>query len=1246
MRVVEPGYPPTTGPRAQGRGSLMTDVQYRILGPLEVSNGAPIRLGSHKQTVLLVALLLHANEIVSTDRLIEAIWGDEPPRTATHSIQIYVSELRKLLASPGLIETRAPGYRLQVDPSETDVGRFEALRRQEGRTALRAALDLWRGDPLADFAYESFAQPHIRRLEEARAATVEALAEAELEAEDPTALPLLMDLAERQPLREETRRLLMLSLYRHGRTAEALRVYRDFRRTLADELGLEPSPGLQTLEEQILLQEPIVGLVPNGAPDRSEDWTKARNPYKGLRAFSESDASDYFGREHLVGEVASQLEADRRLVAIVGPSGSGKSSLVRAGVLPRLRLGSEIPWSVAAMVPGRRPFEELRAALRRAAEGAAANGLGGGELGLLEGAVKALPEDGTRLLLLIDQFEELFTLTDPQHRRRFLRVLCSALSGPQDRFRLLLTMRADFYDRPLVEGDFARLFADGVTTLIPLSGAEIEAAALEPARRVGMSIGSDLIAELVADMVDQPGALPLFEYTLTELFDRRGGSQLTLPDYHAVGGLRGALIKSAENTYETLSGEQRDLARLILLHLVKAEQGNQAIRRRVALTAVRKLAADPDAVDEVLLAFGARRLLMFDRDPVAGQPTVEVTHEALLNEWPRLRDWIAERRIDLLRRDALSGSASEWVASGRDQDYLLTGSRLTSFSQWRDGTDVGLGELEAEFLDASSARRADEAAAEACRQAEADSRARRGRRRTTALVATAGLAAALLTLLAPRALDPVLNPAPESGLAFLGHGKDPTDPFGQQIFAGWDRWLADSGQRGETVVSDIESDWLAGITRLAQRGTPLIVTVGQIADAGPMLQLADEYPRTHFVMLDNDLSGPPNMSGVTFKEQEASFLAGAAAALHSETGQIGFVGGQDIPGIWRFEAGFEAGVRSVDPDARIEAVYLTPWWDNSGFSTAARGQEAAESLYRDGVDIVYHAAGYSGYGVFEAATRLGESLGRPLWAIGVDEDQHAAAARIGTLPPFHAEQWQDHILTSVVKRLDNATFETLDRFEKGTLEPGLARFGLAEDAVGLAESGGFLEPFADDLESYRREIVSGLRTVPQLPQKQTAEIYGTALAALVGVLKPDGDTILVERGFADVGYPSDRNWAPTTPWLEASFGPVPGGVVQLDQPVPSEGEVSPFVQERIAADLAAALPQADVVFSSGRCADGVAVALGPGGYDFFYTVATAMIGVADGDENGWYLVSLGHIDENTFAMVEWERLTDWDSGCV
>src|SRR5215210_2901616 len=245
-------------------------MEFRILGSLDVVHGGrQVPLGGTKQRAVLAILLLHRREVVSVDRLVDELWGESPPDTATKTVQVYVSRLRKVLGQ-GVLLTRAGGYLVEIDPDQLDGGRFERLAGEGGdalasgdargaRDLLRQALDLWHGPPLADFAYEPCAQSEIARLEELRLAALEDRIEAEVQlGEHATLVPELERLVREHPARERLRQQLILALYRSGRQTDALASYRDARRALVDELGLEPSRELRELERAILAQDPAL----------------------------------------------------------------------------------------------------------------------------------------------------------------------------------------------------------------------------------------------------------------------------------------------------------------------------------------------------------------------------------------------------------------------------------------------------------------------------------------------------------------------------------------------------------------------------------------------------------------------------------------------------------------------------------------------------------------------------------------------------------------------------------------------------------------------------------------------------------------------------------------------------------------------------------------------------------------------------------------------------------------------------
>jgi WD40 repeat protein/DNA-binding CsgD family transcriptional regulator/tRNA A-37 threonylcarbamoyl transferase component Bud32 len=457
------------------------------------------------------------------------------------------------------------------------------------------------------------------------------------------------------------------------------------------------------------------------------DWMVGHNPYKGLAAFQQADAADFFGREALVEQLVAHLQ-DRgdlaRFLAVVGPSGSGKSSVVRAGLLPALKQGAVLGsdnWFVVDMLPGARPLDQLEVTLGRIATQhlpGIMEQLQRDAYGLLRVAGLILPEDG-QLLLVIDQFEELFTLVeDPTVIQHVLDLIYAAVTEPRSRVQVIITLRADFYDRPLMYPDFVDLMRHCTEVVGPLTPEELEQAIVKPAEMAGVTIEPGLVAALVADVHEQPGTLPLLEYALTELFGRRQGRTMTLAAYQTIGRALGALTRQADEVYEDLSDAAQDTARQGFLRLVTLGEGTEDVRRRVLLSELSAIATSRDGMEEVLDLFGEYRLLTFDRDPATREPTVEVAHEALIQRWELLREWIDASRADIRQQRLLAAAVQEWQKAKQDPSYLLTGSRLTQFEAWAGQTSIALSPDERAFMQASIAERQRQFELERQRQAQ------------------------------------------------------------------------------------------------------------------------------------------------------------------------------------------------------------------------------------------------------------------------------------------------------------------------------------------------------------------------------------------------------------------------------------------------------------------------------------------------------------------------------------------------
>ncbi len=440
------------------------------------------------------------------------------------------------------------------------------------------------------------------------------------------------------------------------------------------------------------------------------------NPFKGLRAFSEADAENFFGRETLVQQLLARLGEGgdlSRFLAVIGPSGSGKSSVVRAGLIPALRRGG-LPgsenWFIVDMLPGKHPFEELEASLLRVAVNPPQHLLSqlkDGARGLLRAVHRILPADeSVELVLVIDQFEEVFTLVeDEAERALLLESIAAAVLDERSRLRVIITLRADFTDKPLRYVDFGEMMNRRFEFVLPLTADEVERAIAGPVQRAGLRLEKGLVSTIIREAGTQPGTLPLLQHALSELFERREGRTLTNKAYREIGGVLGALVRSAEVIYALLDGPSKSATRQLFLRLVTLGEGTEDTRRRVLREELEHLSEHNAQLSVVIGAFGRARLLSFDHDPLTRGATVEVAHEALLREWTRLRDWLNESRADVRIQRQLATAAHEWQDAGGDPSFLLTGARLEQFQGWVLNTTVALTQEEHSFLNASITER-------------------------------------------------------------------------------------------------------------------------------------------------------------------------------------------------------------------------------------------------------------------------------------------------------------------------------------------------------------------------------------------------------------------------------------------------------------------------------------------------------------------------------------------------------------
>ncbi|MEU3827063.1 XRE family transcriptional regulator [Streptomyces sp. NPDC029080] len=467
------------------------------------------------------------------------------------------------------------------------------------------------------------------------------------------------------------------------------------------------------------------------APPQEQD----DSPYPGLASFGSGQSRFFFGRERVVEQLRRRL-TEQRFVAVFGASGAGKSSVLHAGLSPCLRSEGRI---VITLTPGARPLEEM--AVRLAAHGATTPGRLLAELRghpenlhlLLRQIACAGPEP-CEVVLVVDQFEEIFTLCSrPTERDPFIDALVLAAGAQNSACRVVLGVRADFYAHCIAHVGLARTLDAAMVTLGPMDSEELHRAICRPAAAVGCRVEGQLLAYLTAQAHGNAGMLPLLSHALLETWRHRRGTLLSMEACRTAGSIEHALSHTAERFYETLSSRQKDAARHLFLRLIAVGEGTEDTKRRIRRS---ELSADPDTA-AILDRAACERLITVDGRHV------ELTHEALIRGWPRLRGWLAEDREVLRTRRQLTEAAATWTHLEHDPGALLRGTRLEAARPLARAGDTGLTATEKAFLDASlAAEGADRAAA-----------ARRRRRRRLLTAVSAVLLAVSLTtsLLAVRA---------------------------------------------------------------------------------------------------------------------------------------------------------------------------------------------------------------------------------------------------------------------------------------------------------------------------------------------------------------------------------------------------------------------------------------------------------------------------------------------------------------
>lgn len=618
-----------------------------VLGPMLVAGREGLQL---RDRTVLGVLVARNGITVTVDEIAYALWGEGGPASHRKVIQGSVMRLRRELGEAS-IRTVDAGYRLAVDPATVDVHLFErAIVTARERLAsgyadraareVRDALVLWRGTPFVELDEWTDAEAERVRLGALRDGAVDLLLDAMVRAGHHAAAAAEAGrLVEDAPYREPRWALWARALYADGRQAEALRALQRLRAVLRDDLGVLPCAEVEALELAMLQHDPSLGIPAAVRRD-------VRCPWRGLLPYEPADAAEFFGRDTEIDACLKRFSARRRLV-VVGRSGSGKSSLLRAGLVPRLLASGA---RVDIIVPGRHPLDAL-----------------------------SVVDDNC--VVVVDQAEEVLTqCLDPDERTAFFDRLAQHDAG------VVIVVRADMMDELTVFGGFGAVLERGVFVLRPLDENGLRAAVELPAKRASLQLQPGLVELLLEECRGQPGVLPLVSHVLAETWRRVEGNTLTVDGYTRSGGIRAAIATSAERVYEASSDSQRLQMRRLFRRLVRFV-GEEPVGAR----ALRRVA------DDVLV----ERLLAARLVTVSEGGELQLAHEQLARHWPRLTEWIAEDRAGERLLHHLSAEVSEWVGGGRPSGLLYRDVRLDAAVSWAADHPDDLEAFEREFLDES-----------------------------------------------------------------------------------------------------------------------------------------------------------------------------------------------------------------------------------------------------------------------------------------------------------------------------------------------------------------------------------------------------------------------------------------------------------------------------------------------------------------------------------------------------------------
>jgi WD40 repeat protein/DNA-binding SARP family transcriptional activator len=693
-------------------------LELRVLGQFEVRvNDAVAVLASRPAQSLLAYLALSAGRAHRREKLAGLFWPDADEDNARANLRHGLWRIRKTIEA----QRTGPGYLVSDELAVAfDAGADYWLDADvlvaggDAVHALQDSLDVYRGELLPGF-YDDWVSPERERLAAVFQRKMQRLLD---RLTDDRRWTDVLEWANRWVAvghaPEPAYRALMHAHSELGNRSGVAMAYQHCRTALFHDLGVEPSPQTQRLFARLAAAEdasltPVEGSEPDSGADH-EGPAPGTPPFRGLQAFDVGDADLFFGREPLTTTLVRRLRTEAFL-AVIGASGSGKSSVVRAGLVAALSrsdtVGSGSPmagdqrcWDVHLLTPTAQPLAVLAKSLARkdapeSTRTTLLNELGRDPCGLQRFLSQAR-STGRRALLVVDQFEEVFTVChDEFEREAFIEnVLAAAQLGAAS---VVIALRADFYPHCARYASLRQAIAQHQEFVGPMSPAELRRAIELPAARGSWSFEPGLVDLLLRDVGEEPGALPLLSHALLETWQRRRGRRLTLAGYAEAGGVDSSIARTADMVFaQRLTTAQQPIARRIFLRLTELGEGTQDTRRRARMSELVRSTDEEPAVCAVLEVLADARLITLGAD------AAEVAHEALIREWPMLRDWLNQDRENLRLHRRMADVAQEWERLEHDPGLLYRGAALAHALDWAADHRDELNPLERAFLETST----------------------------------------------------------------------------------------------------------------------------------------------------------------------------------------------------------------------------------------------------------------------------------------------------------------------------------------------------------------------------------------------------------------------------------------------------------------------------------------------------------------------------------------------------------------